>query len=84
MASDFTRYDIHTVREYWHAVDLVRYRYFGSEHVGLETVASFAGQVAAPKAGSRTQGTAKVQRTAAEAGAMAELAAAVDEVASFT
>ncbi|MFD6912317.1 DUF5655 domain-containing protein [Streptomyces virginiae] len=82
VAGDFTRYDIHAVREHRHAIDLVRYRYFGSEHFGLETVASVAGRAAAPKAGSRSRsrGTAKAQRTATPAGAMAELAAAVDEV----
>ncbi|MCY0940273.1 endonuclease NucS domain-containing protein [Streptomyces antarcticus] len=79
VAGDFTRYDIHAVREHRHAIDLVRYRYFGSEHVGLETVASFAGRAVAPKAGSRIRGTAKAQRTATESGVMAELAAAVDE-----
>ncbi|MGW1938913.1 DUF5655 domain-containing protein [Streptomyces goshikiensis] len=80
VAGDFTRYDIHAVREHRHAIDLVRYRYFGSEHVALETVASFAGRRTAARAGSRTQGTAKAQRTATGAGAMVELAAAVDEV----
>ncbi|MCB5163664.1 endonuclease NucS [Streptomyces bambusae] len=73
VAGDFTRYDIHAVREHRHAIDLVRYRYFGGEHFGLETVASFPGRAAARKSGSRTRGTAKEE-------AMAELAAAVDEV----
>ncbi len=77
VAGDFTRYDIHAVREHRHAIDLVRYRFFGNEHVGLETVASFAGRTGLPRAGLR-RGTAKAQRTAA-GGSMAELAAAVDE-----
>lgn len=80
VAGDFTRYDIHAVREHRHAIDLVRYRYFGSEHVGLETVASFAGRAAAPRVGSRSRGTAKAQRTATGGGGMAELAVALDEV----
>ncbi|WP_406076087.1 DUF5655 domain-containing protein [Streptomyces virginiae] len=79
VAGDFTRYDIHAVREHRHAIDLVRYRYFGSEHVGLETVVSFPGRAAGLKAGSRSRGTAKAQRTVTAAGAMTELAAAVDE-----
>lgn len=77
VAGDFTRYDIHAVREQRHAIDLVRYRFFGNEHVGLETVASFAGRTGLPRAGRRL-GTAKAQRTAAGR-SMAELAAAVDE-----
>ncbi|MCY0939635.1 hypothetical protein [Streptomyces sp. H34-S4] len=34
MAGDFTRCDTHAVREHRHAIDLVRYRHFGSERVG--------------------------------------------------
>lgn len=79
MAGDYTRYDIHAVREHRHAIDLVRYRYFGNEHFGLETVASFAGRTAAPRADSRSRGTAKTQRTAMVDGGMAELAVALDE-----
>lgn len=79
VAGDFTRYDVHAVREHQHSIDLVRYRFFGEDHFGLETLASAAGRTAAPKAGRR-RGTAKAQRTAVADGAMAELAAAVDEV----
>ncbi|MFJ5546657.1 DUF5655 domain-containing protein [Streptomyces sp. NPDC093225] len=78
VAGDFTRYDVHAVREHRHSIDLVRYRFFGEDHFGLETLASVAGRTAAPKAGRR-RGTAKAQRTATADGAMAELAEAVDE-----
>ncbi|MFJ7589439.1 DUF5655 domain-containing protein [Streptomyces sp. NPDC097617] len=80
VAGDFTRYDVHAVREHRHAIDLVRYRYFGSEHLGLEAVASFAGRAAGVRVGSRNRGTAKVQRTAAGGGGMAELAVSLGEV----
>lgn len=80
VAGDFTRYDIHAVREHRHAIDLVRYRYFGSEHLGLETVASFPGRAAGVRVGSRSRGTAKAQRTAAVDGGLAELAVSLDEV----
>lgn len=32
------------------SIDLVRYRFFGDEHIGLETVASYTRQTAAPTA----------------------------------
>ncbi|AZM56294.1 transporter [Streptomyces sp. WAC 01529] len=77
VAGDFTRYDAHAVREHRRSIDLVRYRYFGSDHFGLETVASVTGHSAPAK---------RVRRRAAgvpargQDGAMAELAQAVDEV----
>ncbi|MFF8643957.1 DUF5655 domain-containing protein [Streptomyces sp. NPDC015345] len=77
VAGDFTRYDAHAVREHRRSIDLVRYRYFGSDHFGLETVASVTGHPAPAK---------RVRRRAAgvaarnQDGAMAELAQAVDEV----
>ncbi|GGU41907.1 hypothetical protein GCM10010244_80120 [Streptomyces coeruleorubidus] len=43
IAGDFTRYDVHAVREHPRSIDLVRYRLFGSELLGLETVASVSG-----------------------------------------
>lgn len=42
-AGDFTRYDVHAVREHRRSIDLVRYRFFGSDLFGLETVASVSG-----------------------------------------
>nr|WP_168518015.1 DUF5655 domain-containing protein [Streptomyces sp. S1D4-11]QIZ02039.1 transporter [Streptomyces sp. S1D4-11] len=75
VAGDFTRYDAHAVREHRRSIDLVRYRYFGSDHFGLETVASVTGHSAVAKRVRRR--AAPVRR---QGGAMAELAAAVDEV----
>lgn len=49
IAGDFTRYDAHAVREHRRSIDLVRYRFFGNDHIGLETVASVTGHSATPK-----------------------------------
>ncbi|MEI5601071.1 DUF5655 domain-containing protein [Streptomyces brasiliscabiei] len=77
VAGDFTRYDTHAAREYRRSIDLVRYRYFGNEHIGLETVASVTGYSAAGKrARRRAAGLSSARR---QDGAMAELAEAVDE-----
>ncbi|MEV0641648.1 DUF5655 domain-containing protein [Streptomyces sp. NPDC050619] len=78
VAGDFTRYDVHAVREHRRSIDLVRYRFFGTEHFGLETVASVTGHVAAPRA-ARRRGTMGPSARGRD-GAMAELAAAADEV----
>ncbi|MFJ6752142.1 DUF5655 domain-containing protein [Streptomyces sp. NPDC091266] len=77
VAGDFTRYDVHAVREHRRSIDLVRYRFFGKDHVGLETVASVTGRAVASPAPRRV---AKVLGGARQGGAVAELAAAVDEV----
>ncbi|MFH8293651.1 DUF5655 domain-containing protein [Streptomyces sp. NPDC018059] len=77
VAGDFTRYDAHAVREHRRSIDLVRYRYFGSDHFGLETVASVAGHSAPVKRVRRRAAGVPVRD---QAGAMAELAQAVDEV----
>ncbi|MFD9484608.1 DUF5655 domain-containing protein [Streptomyces sp. NPDC059991] len=78
VAGDFTRYDAHAVREHRRSIDLVRYRYFGSDHFGLETVASVTGQsVASRRVRRRAAGLSAVRR---QDGAMTELAGAVDEV----
>lgn len=78
VAGDFTRYDAHAVREHRRSIDLVRYRYFGSDHFGLETVASATGHSAeAKRVRRRATGALPIRR---QGGAMAELAAAVDEV----
>ncbi|MGW6454423.1 hypothetical protein ACWF94_00605 [Streptomyces sp. NPDC055078] len=73
VAGDFTRYDVHAVREHRRSIDLVRYRFYGEHHIGLETVASVTGYTIASRM-ARRRGV----RTAG--GAMTELAAAVDEV----
>ncbi|MEU0275037.1 DUF5655 domain-containing protein [Streptomyces sp. NPDC006307] len=77
IAGDFTRYDVHAVREHRCAIDLVRYRLFGSDLLGLETVASVS-------SGTRVTRQARWQAVAqAAAGvqgaSMAELVSAVDE-----
>ncbi|MFE3138449.1 DUF5655 domain-containing protein [Streptomyces scopuliridis] len=79
VAGDFTRYDVHAVREHRRSIDLVRYRFFGSEYLGLETVASVTGQTAAPRA-ARQRRAARAEGARVAGGAMEELAAAVDEV----
>ena len=45
-AGDFTRYDVHAVREHRRSIDPVRHRYFGSAHFGLEAVGSVTGHSA--------------------------------------
>jgi hypothetical protein len=78
VAGDFTRYDVHAVRERRRSIDLVRYRMYGDEHIALETVASVSGQDCAP-AGARNR-TRAVPRTRQPVTPMAGLAAALDEV----
>ncbi|MEU6814099.1 DUF5655 domain-containing protein [Streptomyces sp. NPDC046860] len=77
IAGDFTRYDVHAVREHRRSIGLVRYRLFGSDLLGLEPVASVSG---APLAARRARRQAAVRTVAGVHGTpMAELAAAVDE-----
>ncbi|MGI5341037.1 DUF5655 domain-containing protein [Streptomyces sp. CA-181903] len=78
VAGDFTRYDVHALREHRRSIDLVRYRFFGDDHFGLETVASVAAPSALPRA-RRTSGSAEPGVRAAE-GVMEELYAEVDQV----
>ncbi|MEU2082360.1 DUF5655 domain-containing protein [Streptomyces albus] len=76
VAGDFTRYDAHAVREHRHNIDLVRYRYFGSEHFGLETVASVTG---VPGVGKRSRRCATGSSSGRRpGGTVAGLAEAVD------
>ncbi|MFK4067030.1 transporter [Streptomyces sp. NPDC029674] len=78
VAGDFTRYDAHAVREHRRSIDLARCRYFGSDHFGLETVASVTGHsTQAKRVRRRAAGAPPVRK---QGGAMAELAQAVDEV----
>ncbi|WP_414169069.1 transporter [Streptoverticillium reticulum] len=78
IAGDFTRYDAHAVREHRRSIDLVRYRFFGNDHIGLETVASVTGHSAMPKRVRRR--AAGLPPTRSQGGALAELAEAADEV----
>lgn len=76
IAGDFTRYDVHAVREHRRSIDLVRYRLFGADLLGLETVASVSGGIQVSRRARRQS----VGRGADVHGAaMAELAGAVDE-----
>ncbi|MFE4054913.1 DUF5655 domain-containing protein [Streptomyces sp. NPDC059096] len=77
VAGDFTRYDVHAVREHRRSIDLVRYRYFGAELFGLETVASVTGPD--PAAGVRRR-AARPSAVRGRGRALEELAAAVDEM----
>ncbi|WP_323188180.1 DUF5655 domain-containing protein [Streptomyces sp. NBC_00249] len=78
VAGDFTRYDLHAVREHRHLIDLVRYRIFGDDHFGLETIASGGGGQASSKPWRRRP--ASEQRASGQEKVTAELAAAADEV----
>ncbi|MGW3009569.1 transporter [Streptomyces sp. NPDC001219] len=75
VVGDFTRYDAHAVREHRRSIDLVRYRYFGSEHIGLETVVSVTGK---SPTGARSRRRAAMPRQ--QVSPMADLARAADEV----
>ncbi|WP_323178146.1 DUF5655 domain-containing protein [Streptomyces sp. NBC_00847] len=77
IAGDFTRYDVHAVREHRRSIDLVRYRLFGSDLLGLETVASVSGGIQLARRARRHA----VARAAADVqgASMMELASAVDE-----
>lgn len=78
IAGDFTRYDVHAVREHRRSIDLVRYRLFGNDLFGLETVASLSGgsQVARRARRGAVAGAADEVQGAS----MEELASAVDEI----
>lgn len=79
VAGDFTRYDLHAVREHRRSIDLVRYRLYGGDHIALETVASAAAQAGSALRGRRrrTVDPAPARRAT---GPIAELAAVVDGV----
>ncbi|MFE6104064.1 transporter [Streptomyces laurentii] len=74
VAGDYTRYDLHAVREHRRSIDLVRYRLFGRDLIGLEAVATAGGR---PVQGRPEQRT-RPARSGCER--IAELAKAADEV----
>ncbi|GGT71554.1 DUF5655 domain-containing protein [Streptomyces lateritius] len=79
IAGDFTRYDLHAVREHRRSIDLVRYRLFGEHHIALETVATGAAQSRpAHRRGRACGGWGQAPRR--QAGGITELATVVDEV----
>jgi predicted transport protein len=74
IAGDFTRYDVHAVREHRRSIDLVRCRLFGNDLLGLDTVASVVGAV---------QDAVRARRRAVDhvqGGVTVELAETVDDV----
>lgn len=77
IAGDFTRYDLHAVREHQRSIDLVRYRLFGSDLLGLETVASVTGRV--PTARRTRRPAAVPVKGSGQNAVLADLAEAVDE-----
>ncbi|MEU8543229.1 DUF5655 domain-containing protein [Streptomyces sp. NPDC048717] len=77
VAGGFTRYDLHAVREHRRSIDLVRYTMLGEHHIALKTVASVAAQGSGTRRQSLRGGRAASPRQ--RTGAMAELAAVVDE-----
>lgn len=77
IAGDFTRYDVHAVREHQRSIDLVRYRLFDGGLLGPETVASVSGGMQVAR---RARRRAVAQAAAdVEGASMVELAGAVDE-----
>lgn len=77
IAGDFTRYDVHPVREHRRSIDLVRYRLFGRDLLGLETVASVSGRSPAVRR-VRRQSTVLAVKDG-QSTTLAELAQALDE-----
>ncbi|MET9221547.1 DUF5655 domain-containing protein [Streptomyces sp. NPDC003300] len=78
VAEDFTRYDRHAVGEIRRCIDLVRYRLFGNELLGLEPVVTSAARDRSPGAGSGLAGHTPKKQPAV--GAIGELRDALDEV----
>ncbi|KUJ68678.1 transporter [Streptomyces albus subsp. albus] len=76
VAGDFTRYDVHAVREHRRSIDLVRYRLFGGDLLGLETVASVSGGMPVARR-ARRQAVAPAANV--QGASIMELASAVDE-----
>ncbi|MFC7795566.1 DUF5655 domain-containing protein [Streptomyces cinereoruber] len=76
VAGDYTRYDLHAVREHRRSIDLVRYRFFGADLFGLETLATATGLPVPNGAERRSKADRSVP---AGNQRIAELAAAIDE-----
>ncbi|MGW1126402.1 DUF5655 domain-containing protein [Streptomyces sp. NPDC002526] len=77
IAGDFTRYDVHAVHEHRRSIDLVRYRLFGSDLLGLETVASVSGGM---RVSRRVRRPPAAHAADVLGTAMVNLAGAVDEI----
>ncbi|WP_129287480.1 DUF5655 domain-containing protein [Streptomyces sp. GZWMJZ-114] len=76
VAGDFTRYDVHAVSEHRRSIDLVRYRLFGSDLLGLETVASVSGGT---RSARRTRRQLPAAAASIQGTTMTTLAGAVDD-----
>ncbi|MER6127529.1 DUF5655 domain-containing protein [Streptomyces sp. NPDC001795] len=76
IAGDFTRYDVHAVRQHRRSIDLVRYRLFGRDLLGLEAVASASKSPAVRRTRRRSNVPAMEEGQGA---ALDELAQALDE-----
>ncbi|MEU4922225.1 DUF5655 domain-containing protein [Streptomyces parvus] len=77
VAGDYTRYDLHAVREHRRSIDLVRYRFFGRDLIGFETVAAATGRMTQ---GRRGQPAAPDRSVSGDRERIAELAAAADKI----
>ncbi|MFG3037090.1 DUF5655 domain-containing protein [Streptomyces sp. NPDC048330] len=77
VAGDYTRYDLHAVREHRRSIDLVRYRFFGADLIGLESLATASGL---PESGGVKRRSRGDRSERAGRQRIAELAAAIDEV----
>lgn len=77
IAGDFTRYDVHAVREHGRSIDLVRYRLYGRDLLGLWTVAFVSGGMQVARR-ARRQAVARVASDV-QGASMVKLAGAVDE-----
>ncbi|MFJ8159472.1 transporter [Streptomyces sp. NPDC096136] len=81
IAGDFTRYDLHAVREHRRSIDLVRYRLYGEHHIAMETVAaSVAARAKAPKRLRRIDAAGTSHPAQPSSAAIAYVASAVDEL----
>ncbi|MFD9409400.1 DUF5655 domain-containing protein [Streptomyces sp. NPDC059989] len=78
VAEDFTRYDVHAVREIRHSIDLVRYSYFGNDLLALEPVASVVADGAVRS--DRRQRRAAEGDRATESAGVSDLRAALEEL----
>ncbi|MFB6517299.1 DUF5655 domain-containing protein [Streptomyces sp. NPDC056401] len=79
VAEDFTRYDVHAVREIRRSIDLVRYSCFGNELLALEPVASVVANGAA-RSEWRPQKAASSPAVHIDTGGVSPLRAALEEV----
>ncbi|MFJ6783569.1 DUF5655 domain-containing protein [Streptomyces yangpuensis] len=78
VAEDFTRYDVHAVREIRRSIDLVRYSYFGNDLLALEPVATVVADGALRR--DRRQRGATPAGTPTESAGVSDLRTALEEL----